>query len=743
MPPSPTRLARISQRFSWKTFALGFATTVLTVGFTVKYPSALLYLELRTMDLRMAARPQHPPSNKVLIVAIDDKSIAAIGQWPWSRRVMAQLEDSLARYRAGAVGYDIIFSERDAGDVEREQIAARLKSEGSSGQTVRSLLGTNNDDQFAAAIKAQGSTVLAYPFASHMFGSMSAGSEPGFVTALRQPPPLAYNLVLRQPGASHDLVRADSYLPPIEVLNAAARSTAFVDIDADYDGVLRRELTVVRFHDRLCVPLFMAVLSAYEHDASTRITISPVGIESVAIGDTRIPVDEMGRMMVPFRGRAGAFPHVSASDVIDHTVPGDQLAGKIALVGVTGHGLGDKSVTPAGGEFPRVEIHANAIDDVLTGDLVRSSRTTSVVLEREAAMALGIGVTIATSWLTALWAFLAALALAAGYFGIAQYVLVKDALLLNIVSPLLTVAVAYLVLATYRYVTEGLEKRRLRLAFEHYLHPQVIAAVVDNPGGLKLGGERRVLSILFADIVNYTSLSERTDPAALVALLNDYMTKMTDLILESGGVVDKIRGDGIMAFWGAPVAVPNHARASIDVALAMLAELQKLRRQDPRFAEVDIGIGIATGEAIAGNFGGARRFDYSVIGDTVNLASRLESLTRQFKVRLLVNKDTFTAAGGSYIARDIGLVRVKGKTIPVPVVEVVAAAGDGADPGYYKRFTEAIDLLQRGEAGAAREKFQTMLNDRPDDEVVGMYLEKLNDAGDNPPREMVFEFETK
>src|SRR5208282_1362696 len=162
--------------------------------------------------------------------------------------------------------------------------------------------------------------------------------------------------------------------------------------------------------------------------------------------------------------------------------------------------------------------------------------------------------------------------------------------------------------------TEDREKGRLRHAFEKYLHPDVISSVVDNLKGLKLGGELRVMSILFADIVNYAGLSEKTDPVALVALLNDYMTKMTDLILESGGVVDKIRGDGIMAFWGAPAEVPNHARSAIEVALGMLGELKRLQEHDPRFATLDIGIGIATGQAIAGNFGGANRFDYSVIG---------------------------------------------------------------------------------------------------------------------------------
>jgi adenylate cyclase len=301
----------------------------------------------------------------------------------------------------------------------------------------------------------------------------------------------------------------------------------------------------------------------------------------------------------------------------------------------------------------------------------------------------------------------------------------------------------YLVVAGFRYYEENKEKRFLRHAFEHYLHPSVIASVLDHPESLKLGGERRIVSILFADLVNYTGLSERTDAVALVTMLNDYMTKMTDTILLSGGVVDKIRGDGIMAFWGAPNDVPNHAQAAIDVALTMLTELRKLNATDPRFKGVDVGIGIATGEAIAGNFGGANRFDYSVIGDVVNLASRLEELTRKFKSHLLVSRETvMRAVGGNYIKRDIGQVRVKGKHNAVAVVEVAGQANDGVDPELYNRFAHLTELLQEGKADEARDELSNLQHQNPTDGVIRMYVEKFAELKELP-REMLFEFDTK
>src|SRR5262249_9581942 len=321
--------------------------------------------------------------------------------------------------------------------------------------------------------------------------------------------------------------------------------------------------------------------------------------------------------------------------------------------------------------------------------------------------------------------------------------LVVHGLLLGIVFPNTVEGGTYAVVFAFRYLTEGREKRRLRHAFEHYLHPEIIASVVDDPDGLKLGGERRHLAILFADIIGFTSRAEKSDPVQLVALLTTYMTRMTNIILESGGVVDKLMGDGIMAFWRAPQSVENPSRSAIDCALTMLAALAELRKTDPRFVDVDIGIGVAAGEAIAGNFGGEHRFDYSVIGDTVNFASRLEGLTRKFKVHLLVSKAALAEAANNYLTREIGLVKVKGKDQLVPIVEVVAEANDGVDPTFYEYFSQALELIKQGDGASARHQFQRMLDLRPDDEVVGLYLEKLEDSEGETPREIVFEFESK
>ncbi len=731
------------QRFSWATFFAGLGMTAAIIAFFVLHPTALVKLDLISQDLRMYAMPHQTPSGKVVVVGIDDKSIAEIGHWPWSRSVMANFQRALTSYGVKVIGYDLFFSERDAGDTTLSLIAARLRALKIPEDRIKAMLGENNDQQFAAALAQGAQSFLAYGFDRHRLKPGPARIDPGYLTTPIDPFPLTYSLVQAAPGGVGPVLHADAYLPPIPMLNRAVKGTAFADVDADSDGTMRTELAAIRFKGRYCVPFFLALLRAYEGNPMLALGLDSGGVAQVRLGTTDIPVDELGRMLITYRGPAGTIPHFSASDVINLRVPKDALAGKIVLVGAIAKGIGDRAVTPMGGEFPRVEIHASAIDDVLTNDFIVRSRTVTVAVERIAAALLGVGITIATAWLTPLWGFIAAVLLATAYFTYAQHLLLTDHVLVGVVFPGTVVFGTFGLLSAFRYFVEGREKRRLRHAFEHYLHPEVISSVVENPGRLKLGGERRVITILFADIVNYTGLSERTDPAALVAMLNDYMTKMTDLIMESGGVVDKIRGDGIMAFWGAPAELPNHARAAVDSALAMLGELKTLNDNDPRFKTVDIGIGIATGEAIVGNFGGQRRFDYSVIGDTVNLASRLEGLTRQFKVHLIVSRETFTQARPQSIAREIGMVRVKGKENAVPVVEVVSPAIAGLDPALYEQFAAMREKLESGDLAAAREALERMHAEHPEDGVVSLYLEKVTAESGFHGGEMVFEFDTK
>lgn len=732
--------ANIPRWRAMMTISIGFAAVLLVTLVNRMPQGPLQHLDLIASDLILYAHASPHPTGLVAIAAIDDRSIAEFGRWPWARSVHARLVEALKDYGVAAIGFDDLLSERDPADVERAAIADQLRRSGVADPSIFAELEKSNDEIFAKALKQQGETYLANTFDSHRTVHRANIDLSAYRTTFLNPPPLAYGVVRKEPGAAQEMIVADAYLPPIAVLNAAARGTAYVDIDEDLDGEARSYPAVIRFKRRYCMPLFLALADAYLRHPPTTIVFSAGGVRSANVGDRTIPLDELGRMMVHFRGPPGTIATYSIADIINRRLPAKLLKGRVILVGAIAHALGDRFSTPEGGDFPGVEIQANAVDNVIRGDFI--FRSTETMAEEEwAGWILGVAISVAAAFATALTSAILLVVLALGYLLFTTWRLVSDGALIGIVFPFSTLGLSYFGAIIYRYATEGREKRHLRRAFELYLNPDVVASVVDDPAGLRLGGERRRLSILFADIVGFTSRAERSEPEPLVALLNTYMTVMTNVIFDSGGVVDKLMGDGIMAFWGAPVHLPNPARNAVECALRMLEELKALAARDDRFKDVNIGIGICTGEAVVGNFGGEGRFDYSVIGDTVNLASRLEGLTRQFKVHLLANRVTLEEAGAGFVAREIGLVRVKGKNQLVPVVEIAGREGDGVDPSYYQRFNQALEQL--GHGSSPESGLRALLAERPNDQVIAMCLERLSTADGAPVREMVFEFETK
>ena len=730
-------------RFSWRTFLFG----IVLLGFMFvahdRFHDAFERMDLIAYDLRINTVAVRPSSGMVAIATIDDRSIAQLGQWPWPRIVLGRLVDALHDYKVKVIGFDAIFSETDKSDVARGEISQKLAGLGLTDQKIREILGPSNDEAFANAMKSQGQTVLGYAFQTHHLKSRTGNSmTAGFLDKIRPPAPLSYGIIRQAPGTVHDLIEAHAYEPPVESLNAAAHSVGFFDIDADADGEIRTEMTVVRFDGRYCAPLFIAVADAFSGGAPMALGLDPDGVSGISIGGVRLPVDDDGRMLVNFRRGASPFPYYSISDIINHRIAPERLAGKIVLVGATAHGLGDRGVTPVNPDMPRVEIHANAIDNLLQGDFLRRPIEAQEIA-LAATLLIGIAMSLGVAWLSALSSAAVGVILLVGYYVYAQHRLLDDGLVIGVVFPMFAAVVIYMFLAGYRYITEGREKRYLRTAFEHYLNPDVITSLLDSPEGLKLGGERRHLAIMFADIVSFTKRAEKTEPEDLLALLNTYMTSMIDVIFKTGGVVDKLMGDGIMAFWGAPNDLENPSRAAIDCALKMLENLHELQTSDPRFADLDIGIGISTGDVVVGNLGGENRFDYSVIGDTVNFASRLEGLTRHFKVHLLVSRQTYSEAGAGYIGRELGLVKVKGKQLFVPIVQVAGRENDSVDPSFYRHFGDALSMIRAGDSVSARQELERLNQTSPDDTPVQIYLDKLAADPDHPPTEMVFEFESK
>lgn len=700
---------------------LGVAVLAVICIVNYRHTSVMEAAELRADDLRMHSRPELGPTGSVAVVTIDDKSIASVGQWPWPRREMARLISALSDYKVSVIGIDLLFPEPDREDVKDKVLESRLAAAGVSPSTIEAALGPENDVAFAKAMAEQGSTYLAYAFEGHQF--IFIENNPGvrreFTGAIRNPPPVTFDRTHYKAGPLPQLFNANAYLPPIQELNQKARGTAFVDVDTDVDGVVRQIPAVIRFDKRFCAPFFLALASAYRGHAELDLYLTKSRVDAVTIGGENVPVDEIGRMLVDFRGRLGSIPTFSVIDVLEHRVAADSLKSKVVLVGMTAHGLGDRKVTPLGGDVSGVEIHAAAVDNVLSGRFVRRSEATeggAVV----AALILGLAMTLAISQLTAMRSAMAGIVLIAGYIAYAQYRLLVDGALIGIVLPLLTVAIIFAVLTAYGYVTEGLAKRRLRQAFVHYLAPSLVDRLAADPAELKLGGEQRIITMMFADLTGFTNASTRMGPEQLTSKVNRYFGFIVQPIYESGGYVERYLGDSALAFWGAPVSDPNHAIHAVTAAFKVIDGVKRAREADEARGEegFTIKVGINTGPAIVGNIGSEHHYSYTAMGEDVNLAARLESVPSVYGCLIAIGEHTADLVKQRLLLRELDWILVKGAahklTIYQPIAPVETATDEERDlVARYAAALENYRAMRFAEAAALWDKLVAKVEPAP------------------------------
>jgi adenylate cyclase len=685
-----------------------------------------------------------------------------MGRPPWTGKQYADLIYALGEYEASVVSLEVRLQEDyrsppalQAPMTSRDMLRPADGQEISNGPP-------ENETALIEALKRQGATYLAYDFTRSFaiftrdFGDLQQ-SLPGISQAtfpsvadsksmkaidaavykLLQRPPTRHvcDEILNGPSALTIVPTMKYYLGPSAALGKASLGSAIANVSRN--GIA----TFARIGDTYYASLCVALVSRYLGGAPVTLTRSGWWIDDVAVGKTLIPVNQRGYMWVNQRP-PDAFPRFSVSDIIERKVKISDLKGKIVLVGE----MIDKPDLTYAGPRSFVEVSASAVEDILSGQILRDKPSWEILLEL-------VLVTSVYLWLlawcvtrpkaAALWTVGFALLAAAGLvvfdiFSLALRGVVYTSIAWVGGSALTYSVAAFVVISRRRY-----ERNRIRTAFEHYLDPKIIDAVIADPAGLELGGAKRTLTILFADIVDFTGKAEDLGPEATVETLNVFMSAMMEVVIKSGGVIDKIVGDSIMAFWGAPARVENPARRAIDCGLEMLGQLRRLRERDLRFADFHMGVGIATGEAVVGNLGGERRFDYSVVGDTVNLAARLESLTRRFKVSLLVNEQSHLEAGGEYVARDLGLIRVKGKTQPAAIWEIVGRESEVLDHSYYKSFSEALDAARETRWTDALEQLHQLAEAKPEDVAVNLYLAILGSRENLQREDLILEFCTK
>ena len=693
------------------------------------------FMELKALDLRMVSRGGTAPGGETVIATIDEKSLSELGRWPWPRTTIARLIDTLAANGAKVVGLDIVFAEPDAasgmkivGDLSKE-----IKDSGIADARILGLLEkrralADTDAVLARSIEKAKSVILSYFFHIHRSDighltdrEIAAGQEN--IESSRIP------MIRKTKGAGEPpVVRAHAVQPNLPNLCEAAENSGFFNVFPDSDGVIRWLPLLMKFRDDYYASMELSILARYLYSSMPVPTFAEYGVDHIRIGGIEIPTDEGGKLLINYLGPAKTFPHYSVSDILKGRIPPDRFKGKIVLVGATATGIFDLRVTPFSTVYPGVEIHATVIDNILHRKfLVRSDWTR--FLDVCVIVLAGLVMGFAVPRVSALTGIGLSLGLICAFVAANTAVFIKSNTWMNLVYPLLTMMTIYLGITVYRYVTEEREKRRVRGAFQHYLNPSVVNEILKDPSKLKLGGDRKNLSVLFSDIRGFTSISEKLTPEELVHLLNEYMTAMTEIIFKYGGLLDKYIGDSIMAVFGAPLDQQDHALRACRTGIEMMDALRGLREKWAAEGRpyVDIGIGINTGDMVVGNMGSRMRFDYTVMGDSVNLASRLEGTNKEYGTNIIISEYTHAQVHEELICRELDAIRVKGKERPVRIFELL---GDRKDAAGWQviadRFKEGLEKYRAGLPDEAIAVFQGVLELRPGDSPSRLYIERCS-----------------
>jgi adenylate cyclase len=718
---------------------LGVAAYLFQIPFTED-------IELRTIDLRFRYRGAIPPGDKVVLAVIDEKSVNQEGKWVWPRAKFTALVRKLSEAGARVVAFDIGFLEQDDRRVVETigELQRQANRPGAVDDRFKAYLdglarSADSDRQFAEAIAAsRASIVLGYFF--HMsrqeLAHLNEADAAGHQERVRRGvyPFVRYTSANAQ---SAEMIQAVLPQSNIEVIARAAPYAGYFNMFPDPDGVVRWIPAVIKFNEALYAPLSLKAVGAYL-DAPLSVQVADHGIEAVHIGRQAVPTDELGRIPINYRGPARTFPHLSITDILHDRIQPDALRDKIVMVGATAVGIYDLRVTPFGSVFPGLEIHANVVDSILARDFLWHP-SWAAIFDLLAMALMGAAAWFFLTRSGVVTGALAALLLFGGYIGLCQALFVTQGWILNIVYPLIVLVLAYVGITALKYLAEARQKKFIRSAFSTYLAPSVVKQLIDSPESLVLGGEEREITAFFSDIQGFTGISEKLSAKELVELLNEFLTEMTDIILHHEGTVDKFEGDAIIAFFGAPNQLPNHAAVACRACFQMqvrLAELRQRWRAAGR-PELKMRIGLNTGVAVVGNMGSRQRMDYTMMGDSVNIAARLEGVNKVYGTYTMVSASTFAKVADEFIGRELDAINVVGKAEPVAVYELIGPAGE-VPP----QTLEVVALYGRGlEAYRRRDWTQAIaffdqaLTLTPDDAPSRTMADRSRRYQDNPPPE--------
>ncbi len=717
-------LKRFLKHYSWAhLIALGVLVAFIALRATDSQPIQLL--RFKVFDSFQQISPREHSNQPIVIIDLDDESLAEVGQWPWPRTTIAKLMLKLKKYGTAAVAYDIVFAEPDR------------TSPGLLADSVRGLDKTtkeklkkmpSNDETLARIIKgyevvlgqSTQQRVLSEGEQRKSLKTQWAKRNRSRVKGL-QPEPYLWSF--------------PSIVRNIEVLEDAAKGIGVFTFKPSVDGIVRQVPLVVRVGDHMYPTLALELFRVASRQTTMAVDYGPAGITGVNMKGLKVPTDRNGQIWMKF-GKHDRTLYISAKDVL--FAKGDEakalkarLAGKLAFLGTSAIGLLDIKATPLDAAIPGVEVHAQLLQNIMDKNYL-ARPPWSLGAELVAMILIGVLTIILVPFLGALFTLAFAVVTMAILLALSWWVYDAHGLLLDMVFPAIGIFIVTVVLTYLNYMREERQRREVRGAFSRYMSPALVAQLAEDPSRLALGGEMREMTVLFADIRGFTTISEQFDAVGLTKFINRYLTPMTNVIIERKGTIDKYMGDCIMAFWNAPLDDPDHAVNGVRSALA--------EEENRPYIPLKSGSGLNTATICVGNMGSDMRFDYSVLGDGVNLGARLEAQSKNYGVDIVIGENTY-AYVEDFAVIQLDRIQVKGKTVPVDIYCVLGDETVNETPEFQalrERHGEMLNAYKAQDWTAMSRKIdecREMGKDLKLDVLYDLYVERRDEYLANPPGE--------
>jgi len=686
-------------------------------------PNQFNSIDNRIRDFYFLFRGAEKTDERIVIVDIDEKSIQALGQWPWERDKLAQILQNLANNGAWIIGLDIVFSEQDK--TSPKLFAAQFGADESSAE--------DYDFIFAQTI-ASTPTILGYQFDFDTTNGNDAPEIPAI-------------FVEKHKQKQEFLLQAKGVLTNLNIIQKAGYSSGYMNNIPDDTGIIRSVPLLFKYDDILYPSLAFEMFRIVSNTKRVTVEYSKAGVESLYLGKERINTDRFARLHINFRGPFKSYKYISAIDVYNNSIDTNMINGKIILIGTSAYGLMDLRSTPMDSVIAGVEVHANIIDNLLHNDMltkpVLEELITIAVIFLSIFIVIFIFSKLSIIYLSILYPASIYLIFYANY-----YFLFSHYIILNTVFPLLSMVLSLIAILGVKYIFEFRYKELVKNSFSKKVSKQVMEDLLLNPQDTNLSAREVETTIYFSDIRSFTTISEELkSPKRITEFLNFYMNSMVIPIEKNQGTIDKFIGDAIMAYWNAPLPVDKHADKAVMTALYQVEQRDKLNEtihRDFGF-DVDYGIGINTGDVVVGEIGSQGRSDYTIIGDAVNLASRLEGLCKPYKVRLVISEFTREKLTQPYVIQLLDIVKVKGKNEPVKIYEVIAMGKSSNEKEKELQIYEKAHLFYiQGEFQTALELFKK-LHKSYKKYLYILYQERCEHLLEIKPKKFdgVFEFTTK